>query len=136
MSYALSRLRFAGRKALMNLMLILGMFPGFLTMLLIYKVFSDLGLTLNMAPVGLIIVYLVDQRYLHFDTKAVWWAQVLKVAFGLLVVLAVKSGMKTPLEVLCGGHMIARGLRYFLIVIVAGIVWPLTFKWFSKLGRK
>ena len=92
--------------------------------------------TLLWSLVGLIIVYLVDQRYLHFDTKAVWWAQVLKVAFGLLVVLAVKSGMKTPLEVLCGGHMIARGLRYFLIVIVAGIVWPLTFKWFSKLGRK
>lgn len=92
--------------------------------------------TLLGSLVGLIIVYLVDQKYLHFDTKAVWWAQVLKVAFGLLVVLAVKSGMKTPLEVLCGGHMIARGLRYFLIVIVAGIVWPLTFKWFSKLGRK
>ena len=92
--------------------------------------------TLLWSLVGLIIVYLVDQRYLHFDTKAVWWAQVLKVAFGLLVVLAVKSGMKTPLEVLCGSHMIARGLRYFLIVIVAGIVWPLTFKWFSKLGRK
>ena len=92
--------------------------------------------TLLGSLVGLIIVYLVDQKYLHFDTKAVWWAQVLKVAFGLLVVLAVKSGMKTPLEVLCGGHMIARGLRYFLIVIAAGIVWPLTFKWFSKLGRK
>ena len=92
--------------------------------------------TLLGSLVGLIIVYLVDQKYLHFDTKAVWWAQVLKVAFGLLVVLAVKSGMKTPLEALFGGHMIARGLRYFLFVIVAGIVWPLTFKWFSKLGRK
>lgn len=31
MSYTLSRLRFKGRKGLMNLMLILGMFPGFLT---------------------------------------------------------------------------------------------------------
>ena len=57
MSYTLSRLRFKGRKALMNFMLILGMFPGFLTMILIYKVFSDMGLTMEMAPVGLIIVY-------------------------------------------------------------------------------
>ena len=57
MSYALSRLRFKARKPLMNLMLILGMFPGFLTMILIYKVFYDLGLTMEMAPVGLIIVY-------------------------------------------------------------------------------
>ena len=92
--------------------------------------------TLFGALIGLIIVYVVDEKYLRFDTKAVWWAQILKIAFGLLVVLAVKSGMKTPLEMLCGGHMIARGLRYFLIVIVAGIVWPLTFQWFSKLGRK
>lgn len=92
--------------------------------------------TLFGALIGLIIVYVVDEKYLRFDTKAVWWAQILKIAFGLLVVLAVKSGMKTPLEMLCGGHMIARGLRYFLIVIVAGIVWPLTFQLFSKLGRK
>ena len=92
--------------------------------------------TLFGALLGLIIVYFVDERYLHFETKAIWWAQLLKVALGLLAVLAVKSGMKTPLEALCGGHMIARGLRYFLIVIMAGIVWPLTFKWFAKLGRK
>ncbi len=57
MSYVLSRLRFKGRKGLMNFMLILGMFPGFLTMILIYKVFSDFGLTMQMAPIGLIIVY-------------------------------------------------------------------------------
>lgn len=86
--------------------------------------------------VGLIIVYFVDEKYLRFDTKAVWWAQIVKVALGLLAVLAIKSGLKTPIDALCGGHMVARAIRYFLIVIMAGIVWPLTFKWFSKLGRK
>ena len=35
-SYALSRMRFKGRKALMNFWLILGMFPGFLTMICLY----------------------------------------------------------------------------------------------------
>ena len=45
MSYTLSRMRFKGRKGLMNFMLILGLFPGFLNMILIYKVFYDLGLT-------------------------------------------------------------------------------------------
>lgn len=35
-SYALSRLRFKGRKALMNFWLVLGMFPGFLTMICLY----------------------------------------------------------------------------------------------------
>ena len=69
MSYTLSRLRFAGRKALMNLMLILGMFPGFLTLILIYKVFSDLGLTMQMAPVGLVIVYCASSGMGYYVSK-------------------------------------------------------------------
>ena len=69
MSYTLSRLRFKGRKGLMNFMLILGMFPGFLTMILIYKVFSDLGLTMNMAPVGLIIVYCASSGMGYYVSK-------------------------------------------------------------------
>ena len=69
MSYTLSRLRFKGRKGLMNLMLILGMFPGFLTMILIYKVFSDAGLTLNMAPVGLVIVYCASSGMGYYISK-------------------------------------------------------------------
>ena len=69
MSYTLSRLRFKGRKALMNFMLILGMFPGFLTMILIYKVFSDFGLTKQMAPVGLIIVYCASSAMGYYVSK-------------------------------------------------------------------
>ena len=69
MSYVLSRLRFKGRKALMNLMLILGMFPGFLTMILIYKVFSDMGLTLQNAPIGLIIVYCASSGMGYYVSK-------------------------------------------------------------------
>ncbi len=69
MSYTLSRLRFKGRKALMNFMLILGMFPGFLTMILIYKVFSDLGLTMQMAPVGLVIVYCASSAMGYYISK-------------------------------------------------------------------
>ena len=69
MSYTLSRLRFKGRKGLMNLMLILGMFPGFLTMILIYKVFYDLGLTMEMAPVGLIIVYCASSGMGYYVSK-------------------------------------------------------------------
>ena len=92
--------------------------------------------TLAGSLVGLIIVYVVDEKYLRFETKAVWWVQILKVALGLLAVLAIKSGLKTPIDLLCGGHMIGRAIRYFLIVIMAGIIWPLSFKWLSKLGRK
>lgn len=84
---------------------------------------------------GVLLVFLVDEKKFRFDTKAVWWAQILKAVLGLAVVLAVKEGTRGILELLCGGHMIARAIRYFLIVTVAGILWPLSFKWFGRLGK-
>ena len=86
--------------------------------------------------VGVAIVYIVDSKYLHFEVKAIWWAQMIKCAVGLGLVLLVKEAMRGPLEALFAGHMAARAVRYFLIVIVAGILWPLSFRWFSRLGNK
>jgi undecaprenyl-diphosphatase len=91
--------------------------------------------TLLGALLGMIVVYIVDEKWLNFSTKAVWWAQILKVLGGLLVVLAVKSGLKMPLNALLG-ESVGRSARYFLIVVAAGVFWPLTFKWFSKFGKK
>lgn len=56
-AYALSRLRFRGRRLLMNLSLVLGMFPGFLTMIVLYYLLKLLGLTQGGAVPGLILVY-------------------------------------------------------------------------------
>lgn len=87
------------------------------------------------ALLGFLIVYFVDEKWMRFPVKAVWWAQVLKISIGLVLVLAVKEGLSGPLKDLLGEYP-GRMLRYFLIVIVAGIVWPLTFSWFSRLGLK
>ena len=91
--------------------------------------------TLLGALLGLLLVYVVDEKWLKFSTKAVWWAQIIKSALGLLLVLAVKSGLKVPLNAMFG-ESVGRAARYILIVVVAGIVWPLTFKWFARLGKK
>lgn len=85
---------------------------------------------------GVAIVYLAERKYVNFDTKAVWWAQILKTVLGLGVVLLVKEGLRSPLEALFSGHLAARAVRYFLIVVVAGFLWPMTFRWFGKLGGK
>ncbi len=82
-----------------------------------------------------LIVYTVDTKWVHFPEKAVWWAQIIKAVVGLGLVLAVKSGLKTPLNAVFG-ELVGRAVRYFLIVIVAGALWPLSFKWFAKLGTK
>lgn len=91
--------------------------------------------TLLGALLGMICVYIVDEKWTNFSTKAVWWAQMIKVGAGLILVLAVKSGLKTPLNLLLG-EFVGRAARYFLIVVVAGILWPLSFRWFEKLGSK
>jgi len=56
-SYTLSRMRFNGRKLLMNVSLVLGMFPGFITLIVLYNILSDLGMTGPGAVPGLILVY-------------------------------------------------------------------------------
>lgn len=82
--------------------------------------------------VGVAIMYLAERKYVNFSTEAVWWAQILKVVLGLALVLLVKEGLRAPLEALFAGHMAARAVRYFLIVVTAGFLWPMTFRWFGK----
>ena len=54
-SYAFSRLRFKSRKKFLNVGMILGMFPGFMTMIAIYYLLKEIGL--NQPLVGLVICY-------------------------------------------------------------------------------
>lgn len=84
---------------------------------------------------GVAIVYVVERKHIRFETKAVWWAQILKAVLGLGVVLLVKEGLRAPLEAVLPVYP-ARAVRYFLIVAVAGILWPMTFRWFSRFGTK
>ncbi|MBR3844593.1 MAG: hypothetical protein IKM39_03705, partial [Clostridia bacterium] len=62
--------------------------------------------------------------------------QLIKVAGGLLLVLAAKELPKAPLDALFNGGMAARVIRYFLLVIVGGALWPFTFKYWNKLAKK
>ena len=89
--------------------------------------------TLTGCLVGLGLVYPLDRFVIKFDTKGRWYAQLIKFAVGIGIVLAIKSGLKSPLEALLGNEYVARAVRYFLIVAFAGGVWPITFKYFAKL---
>ena len=66
-AYALSRLRFNGRQGLMKLILILGMFPGFLGMLVVYYILELLGL--NTSIFSLIIVYTASSAMSYYVAK-------------------------------------------------------------------
>jgi len=58
-SYVMSRLRFKMRKNFMNIALILGMFPGFMSMIAVYYILKGLGLlsTGVLKQVSLVLVY-------------------------------------------------------------------------------
>ncbi|MBO5411508.1 MAG: ABC transporter permease subunit [Clostridia bacterium] len=54
-SYALSRLRFRLRRPIMNVLLVLGMFPGFMSMIAVYFILKAMGLTNSL--LALVMVY-------------------------------------------------------------------------------
>ena len=68
-SYALSRMRFKGRKLLMNVCLVLGMFPGFLTMIVLYYLLKMLGLTQAGAVPGLILISCASSGMGYYISK-------------------------------------------------------------------
>lgn len=92
--------------------------------------------TMTGALLGFLIVHFVDEKKLHFDVRAPFWGQVLKLVLGLALILGLRAGLKPLLLALFAGSQAESFVRYFLIVIFAGIVWPLTFPFFAKLGKK
>ena len=90
--------------------------------------------TLTGCMLGFLVVYTVDLKWLKFETKAVWWVQIIKIVGGLELVLAVKELLRAPLEAILPANTWARMLRYFLMVVTAGTLWPMTFKYLG--GKK
>lgn len=92
------------------------------------------GYSMCGAGVAMLMGFIIERKYIKFDARAVWWAQLIKLAVGLMLVLGIKELLKSPLNSLFGGHMIAHSVRYFIIVMFATGAWPLTFRWFAKMG--
>ena len=86
------------------------------------------------AVLGVCLLYPVENRWIRFETKAVWWAQILKFAGGIGLVVAAKALLKSPLNALFGASL-GNCIRYLIMVLLAGLLWPLTFNFFAKLGK-
>ncbi len=43
--------------------------------------------------------------------------------------------LKAPLVELCGGHAAADAVRYLIVVLAAGCVWPMTFGFFERYAK-
>ena len=87
------------------------------------------------ALLGLALSYHLDETRFHFDESAPLLGQILKVVLGLILIVGIRAGLK-PLLALISDGLYWNAVRYFCMVAFAGIVWPRTFPWFQKIGRK
>lgn len=94
--------------------------------------FQKNSFTMLGVAAGALIAAPLERRYIRFDTRAPWWAQILKCVLGLVLVMGLRLALKTPLNALFGGGQVANAVRYMLMVLAAVLVWPLTFKWFGR----
>lgn len=92
--------------------------------------------TLLGALLALCAVYPLERRFVRFRTDARWFAQLLKVVLGLCGVLVVKEGLKALFSLCFGTALWPNAVHNFFMVVFAGLIWPLTFRFFSRLGRK
>ncbi len=94
------------------------------------------GYTLLGTLLGLCLVYFLDERYIHSKTEAPLPAQIIKLIGGGALAFALKAGLKSPLTTLLGTGVESLP-RYFLLVVFAGAIWPLTFPYICRLfGKK
>ncbi len=94
------------------------------------------GWMMLFCSLGLLVVFHLDRTRLQWPTKAPLPAQIVKVAVGLGLTLALKSVLKAPLLALFGGSLMAHGVRYGIVILFAGILWPMTFRWFAGWGKE
>lgn len=104
-SYAFSRLRFALRRPLMNVLLVLGMFPGFMSMIAVYFILKAMGLTNSLLALVLVysggagLSYYICKGFFDTVPKAVEEAALLDGANQPMIFLKIILPMAKPIIV-------------------------------------
>lgn len=102
-SYALSRLRFKLRKPIMNVLLVLGMFPGFMSMIAIYFILKAMSLTNSLVALvmvysgGAALSYYICKGFFDTIPKSLEEAAILDGANQLQVFLQITMPMSKPI---------------------------------------
>ena len=86
--------------------------------------------------VGLAVSRFFDRKFIEFKTEAPPPVQFFKLIVGAALVFAIKTLLKKPLYSLFAGSFAADGVRYFIIIIFACLIWPATFSFWVRLFGK
>ncbi|MGI6014105.1 MAG: phosphatase PAP2 family protein [Oscillospiraceae bacterium] len=78
---------------------------------------------------GLLIAYPIERRWIRFEPQTVWWAQLVKLGGGLIIVLLLYQYSGSLLGRLFVHHAaITCGLRYLLLLFFSILLWPSLFR--------
>ena len=90
------------------------------------------------AVLGFNIVFELDQRFIRYEIDGCFWNRAVRFVLGLALSLGVKELSGALFDLLPGGYaaLTGKAFSYMLVVIFAGAVWPMTFKYFKKLEDK
>lgn len=94
------------------------------------------GFTMLGAVLGMTVSFFIDSRFIHFETKASLPIQIIKTIVGFALLLIAKELLKFPINAVLDADTWGSLLRYFIIVAIAGGVWPMSFRFLSKEFRK
>lgn len=83
-----------------------------------------------------LVLYPFQVKFVPYKEQAPFLGQVLKVVLGFGIVMGVKFGLTPVTEHFFGTALWPRLIIYFLMVFIAGLLWPMTFPLWQKVGRK
>ena len=83
---------------------------------------------------GLLISWLADKKR-NFSTGATAEGQLLKFVVGMAGVAGIRALLKLLLERMFGDAPFSSAICYFIVILFAGTVWPLTFPFFARAGH-
>lgn len=92
--------------------------------------------TLLGSALGLFPAWMLTEKRNPYDPKAVWWVQLIKLAGGVAVIMALRLGLKPVLHALFGDALFCEVIRYTAIAFAGGYLWPLVFPALNRLAAR
>ncbi|MCQ2419446.1 MAG: phosphatase PAP2 family protein [Clostridia bacterium] len=92
--------------------------------------------TLLGAFLAFLVLYPLQVRFVPYEEHAPLLGQILKVVLGVSLVMSVKYSLTPVLGHLIPNTLWPRMIVYFIMVFIAGLLWPMTFPLWQKVGKK
>lgn len=80
------------------------------------------------ALLGFCLTYPIETRFVRFEARnAAWWQQLVKVVLGLALLLGLRAGLKALFTAVGFTALCANAVRYGIMIVFAGLLWPMCF---------